>query len=109
MLEIEGTRWIGAFKFTGKENYANEGMRRMDTMYVTNMTDVHREMLRINRFSNMGKALGHTMSPYDLNKKLMLWNKRCPCLLSFTNKCARLNILLLMHKYGYAMFGKGYL
>lgn len=98
-LEIEGARWIGAFKFTVKGNCASEGMHRMDTMYGENMTDHHRETLRMNRFFNMSEEKGHAMTPDDVNEKLTIFNKKGPRLLSFAKKCERSKLILLLRLY----------
>lgn len=46
------------------------------------------------------------MSPDDLNEKLMWYNKSPPRQHSFTKKCERSNLILLLRKCGYAAFGK---
>ena len=74
--EHENVLWQGSYKLSGKNNYMQEGMHRMETLYGESMSDYDLELLRCNRFFKMMKN-GSAMSLDDVNESYNLWLKKC--------------------------------
>lgn len=106
LCKVENIIWQGAYKASGKNNYAEEAMHRIDTLYgLDGMTDVELENFRANRFFLM-TALGDCMSLDEVNELLNLWFKKCLLSPTFQINVDRSKHIMCLMKCGYETFGK---
>ena len=93
LLEIEGSKWLGAFKLTGKTNYVAEGCHRIDTLYGGGLTPDELEWRRVNQLFLMTEG-GHAMSLDEVNEMQMLWIKGTVKSPQFATACERSKYLM---------------
>ena len=48
LMKVEGYRWLGTYKFSGKSNYITETLYHMDSLYGDKMSDKKLEWKRRN-------------------------------------------------------------
>ena len=104
LLEIEGSKWLGAFKLTGKTNYVTEGCHRIDTLYGGALTPDELEWRRVNQLFLMTEG-GHAMSLDEVNELQMLWIKGAVASPQFSVACKRSRYLMASKASAQEVFG----